>query len=145
MDRHHRRVIGAKLQTMFCLILVDASAFLPRDMCPENPYPPNVGGVKISPREFREWAPKSTIKRVFFEDSPPKFGAWMSPPNLGDMGFQGVLELIRSSLTLPWGISLNLGVRALETTVNFALCQLYSASSVKTSLIAFREVFCRTS
>ena len=43
------------------------------DKCPENAYP-QIWGVEISPTEFRECAPQSTVKRVILDDSPPKLG-----------------------------------------------------------------------
>ena len=41
---------------------------------PLRTHTPQIGGVKISPPKFRERAPENTVKQVFFEDSPPKFG-----------------------------------------------------------------------
>ena len=37
-------------------------------------HTPQIRGVKISPPKFRERAPENTVKQVFFDDAPPKFG-----------------------------------------------------------------------
>ena len=45
-------------------------------------HTPQIWGVKISPPKFTEWAPKSTVKQVIFEDSPHEFGGCIFTPQI---------------------------------------------------------------
>ena len=49
----------------------------PSPLSPLKTHTPQIRGVKISPPEFRKWAPRITLKQVIFEDSPCKFGGWI--------------------------------------------------------------------
>ena len=76
-------------------------------------HTPRIRGVKISPPELREWAPKSTVKQVIFEDSPPKiWGVNLHPLNLGGMGSQGCTSVKRNQLSFwPFFFWAVLGVK----------------------------------
>ena len=50
--------------------------------------------MKILPPKFTEWAPENTVKKMFFEDSPPpNLGGESPPPKFGGCGFSGYRSL----------------------------------------------------